>query len=215
MSNHSTYTLLRDLINGMEIGSELSRFRMQSAFRKEFKQDKNILSIDSYKSYFVKLGYLTQTKVKGFYTVTMHIPADMKATTMREMYNEATGFTEKQMVKFKEAVSNTEYLAIKYKPIEFATLNDLSFIQGTILMYIVNHVENRDKIHIEKIIHYATIADFLNHKQRGINHGSSNVDRFCEANDFEPIHITIFKKVLQCNWEQVLTECKNITDLAK
>jgi hypothetical protein len=106
-------------------------------------------------------------------------------------------------------------LAIKYKPTEFATLNELSFIQGTILKHIIDHIEDRKNVHVEKIIHYATIADFLNHKQRGINHGSSNVDRFCEANDFEPIHITIFKKTLQCNWEQVLTECKNITDLAK
>lgn len=210
MTITSAYTFMVDFINTKEIGEEVSRYQMQAAFRKVFQQSRNINAIDSYKSYFVKLGFLDATKQKGFFKIAKHVPKDFTASDMRHMYNEATGFSEKKIEDFSRDITRAEYLQLKYKPIEFAIINDLTFIQGTILNLVVTYAEKKEKEQLDTIIFYASVSKFLNHNKRSVHYLSAIITRFCEINDLDLDLTTIVVKALQCRWNDIIELCETL-----
>lgn len=218
----SALQFMKEYINGCEIDTVITRHSMHAAFRKKFNQVKSLESLDSYKSYFVKIGFLGTTGVNGTYKVLQHIPLDLKAIDIRRMYNEATGFTEKKDIQFGDYITNSEYLNLKYKPIEFIVMNKLSFIQGSILILLIEYAEHKefeigDEL-MQKLIYYATIAENMNHISRTIHYKLATVARFCEINGLSYNETVLFKRALQSNWKQFLAECnklinnENLTD---
>lgn len=70
------------------------------------------------------------------------------------------------MDALKGQIGGDHYAKLQYQPIEFIVKNNLPFITGNIVKYIVRYKDKNGAQDIHKIIHYCELAEQLERRKR-------------------------------------------------
>jgi len=63
-------------------------------------------------------------------------------------------------------ISGTHYKSLKIQPVEYITLNNIPFIEGSVIKYVTRHRDKNGEADIDKAIHFLQLLKQLEYGKK-------------------------------------------------
>lgn len=204
------FDLIKGAINTHPIGDFVTSVEIKRECKAYYQQVISAQTIAVYFTKLIKTGYLNATGTPGVYSIAMKMPEDFTVTKLDIAYMDVLREKRiKDAPALSKQIGGDHYKKYSYQPVEFSVQAKLSFIQGSIVKYIVRYEDKNGVEDIQKVIHYAELAKELKYIAKPKPYQLTYVHRFCTENKLSPLQNDVVKKAFNGDFVGIINVCKN------
>lgn len=205
----TVFDLIKNVINAQQLNTTISSIDIKRKCKEYYQQVIGTATIAVYLTKLIKTGYLNATTIGGIYTIVKKLPEDFTVTKLDIEYNAVLRENKlKHVPALDIQVGGNHYKKYSYQPVEFSVDARLSFIQGSIIKYILRFQDKNGIEDINKVIHYADLARELKLPVKPKNYQATYLHRFCTENKLNSLQSEITKKAYFGNFAEITKICK-------
>lgn len=198
VNDKSSWDIIRNTINATEIGTSIPKSKLREVVMFYKRQSSSIATAYNYVNLLLKNGYLKALENSNKYVVLKHLDEETKVTDLQNAYNKP----EKSVMDVQ--IGGSHYKKYAYQPIELYNDCCVSFIQGSIIKYIVRYADKNGNEDLNKIIHYSQLAIELNHIGVSDKKCGVKISRFVDENNLDDIQVEVIKCVFNNKWHDII-----------
>ena len=203
------FDLIKGAINTHPMGDFVTSVEIKRECKAYYQQVISAQTIAVYFTKLVKTGYLNATGTPGVYSIVTKMPEDFTVTKLDLAYSEVLREKRiKDAPALSQQIGGDHYKKYAYQPVEFSVQAKLSFIQGSIVKYIVRYEDKNGLEDIQKVIHYAELAKELRHVPKPKPYQLTYVHKFCTENKLSALQNEVVRKAFNGDFVGIINICK-------
>ena len=203
------FDLIKGAINTHPMGDFVTSVEIKRECKAYYQQVISAQTIAVYFTKLIKTGYLNATGTPGVYSIVTKMPEDFTVTKLDLAYSEVLREKRiKDAPALSQQIGGDHYKKYAYQPVEFSVQAKLSFIQGSIVKYIVRYEDKNGLEDIQKVIHYAELAKELRHVPKPKPYQLTYVHKFCTENKLSTLQNEVVRKTFNGDFVGIINICK-------
>ena len=207
---NNIFTQIKNYVNKIPVGGTLNTFALKKHCRDYYQQYVSVNTLSTYQVKMLACKYLEATDIPRIYTVKKHLPENYTLLMLTEEYDILqTLKKQKTNPALAIQIGGSHYKKWIYQPIELCVDMNLSFIQGSIVKYIVRYQDKNGLEDLRKVVHYCELAIELKHVPKLKDCLRTYIHRFCEENKLDTFQAKVIRNMATCDFQSIIKDVTN------